>query len=146
MAIAITPSVSFIKRILFIETGSSKRKLFVCIYIEKPQKETENEINANFRLLYVKFKAEIYFAALLTSIKDSAIDSFTGSFIKDDASPDIIEKNTMKPHIARVPCVAFLIDETSEKDDDMRFVSMRQIFFPIPKSAPAIIAEITEEK
>ena len=59
--------ISFVLRYGFIEIFSSAKKLFACINIDNPEKETENAIATSFVVFGTKYRAEILFTALLIS-------------------------------------------------------------------------------
>ena len=63
----IAPHRSLVFRYDVIEMFSPCKKLFVCIYIDRPENETENEITASFILFDTNVRAEILFVALLIS-------------------------------------------------------------------------------
>ena len=65
--VEITAEISFVLRYDLIEILSPVKKLFVCMYIDRPEKESENEISASFSVFDTKHRAEIFFVALLTS-------------------------------------------------------------------------------
>ena len=111
-----------------------------------PEKDTENESKDNFKLCGMKVKAEISFAALLTSKKGIRSMYKALFFIKVDNRPQTAEKNSIKPQIVIVFREADLTELTKEKSPFSVVTFFLIAVLPTPINAPEITADITEDR